>query len=178
MVKRGLKIFGIGAGTLVIIVGVIVGILFATGVLGKKMGGSTPPSPPSPPSPNSTTVISTTLSDAQLAWEHGGTNLPVAVNFNVSYNPDPLKVTGEWVLNLNITDTFQDGTTNTYVVKKPGTMSLTNIPIQPVGGGWIGRNRLPTNIDIAGYITYEDNNGNTVTGPTSNTISVNIPTKY
>lgn len=41
MAKRGLKIFGIGVGTLVVIVGVIVGILVATGTIGKTFEGLT-----------------------------------------------------------------------------------------------------------------------------------------
>jgi hypothetical protein len=42
MVKRGLKLFGIGFGTLIILAGVIVGILFATGVIKPKEQPDTP----------------------------------------------------------------------------------------------------------------------------------------
>jgi hypothetical protein len=50
MAKKSLKIFGIGIGTLIIVVGVIIGILFGTGVLGKK--SSSPSEPPSPDDPS------------------------------------------------------------------------------------------------------------------------------
>jgi hypothetical protein len=47
MAKRGLKIFGMGLGTLAVLAGIIVGILFATGVLGKQESPSDEPSTPS-----------------------------------------------------------------------------------------------------------------------------------
>ena len=45
MVKRGLKLFGMGIGTLVILAGIVIGILFAAGVL--KVPSKESPSEPS-----------------------------------------------------------------------------------------------------------------------------------
>lgn len=165
---------------LVVISAIIIGVLFAVGVLkaNKPSGSSpTPPTPPTPPNPTPPTEFSTTLSNPIIQWESGHTNLPYALTFNIQYNPDPMGLIPNWNLVETIILTFADGSTSTDTRTVKGASFIDTFNWQPISGQF-GLNRNPVRVDLSAYMTYVDSTGSTITCPVSNTLSVNIPTNY
>jgi hypothetical protein len=172
-----LKIFGIGAGTLVIVVGIIVGILFATGVIKIPSTGSSQAGGklgPGASNPGAGTPISVTLSNIQIEQ---GSGTPGGVSFNISLNPDPSSLgINNATLNTSAVLTFSDGTTSTITNSNyvnQNTVSGINWQNQIHGLGIV---RTPKKVDVSAYCSYSNSFGTEVTGPVSNTVSVNIPT--
>jgi hypothetical protein len=177
MVKRGLKVFGIGIGTLVVVVGVIVGILFATGVIKTSSAGASQGGGklgPGASNPGAGTPISVTLSNIQLEQ---GSGTPGGVSFDISLNPDPASLSiNNATLNTTAVLTFSDGTTSTVTDSKyvyQNTVSGINWQNQIHGLGIV---RTPKKVDVSAYCSYRNSFGTEVSGPVSNTVSVNIPT--
>lgn len=177
-------VFG-GVFGLLAVAGIIVGILFATGVL--KTNSSSGGSKPTPVIPGKTTgsPVSTTLSNANIAWETigGEGSIPTGVTFNVSYSPssggfpapDGIPLAQGWMLNQIITSTYQDGSTYSNTIPGNGIYYISTVDFQAFNTGGFGLNRVPTKVDVKAYLSYVDNNGNTVNGPVSNTLSIDVP---
>ena len=160
------------------IAGIVVGILFATGVLGKKSPIASKNLGPGTNNPGAGTPVSVELSNPVINM--GQPNLPpAAVDFNIQLSPEPLSLKmSDGIFNETIVLTFSDGTTNTLNKQNPVLQSSIT------GASWQGEihgeglNRIPAKVDISGFYSYKNQYGISVDGPVSNTISVNIPTKY
>ena len=157
---------------LVVIAAVIIGVLFAVGVLKANKASGSSPTPPTPPTPP--TQFVTTLSNPIVQWESGGTNLPYALTFNIQYNPEPVGTIPNWDLIETMILTFPDGTTSTDTRTVKGASFIDTFNWQPITGQF-GLNRNPVKVDLSAYMSYVDATGNTVNSPVSNTLSVNIP---
>jgi hypothetical protein len=183
MAKRGLKIFGISAGVLIVVVGIIVGVLFATGVLGKQSTSSTPgPSKHSPlgpdvPNPYEGTTIKTTLSNPEVLWASGRVNLPSSINFKVQYEPNPIGL-GVWTLHKTAVLTYKSGATDVKKVSTKGVIASDNISWEGIFSGMFGVSQVPVKVDLSAHLSYTNDHGNEIVGPESNTLTVNIPTNY
>lgn len=191
MARKLTKIVLITIVVLVVITGIVVGILFGVGILkthksGSSGGGSPVGPKPSPlgpnvPNPYVGSTVTTTLSNPVIDYNYGSIVTPVGVNFNIEYSPNnsgfPVIPAANWTLNLTVVLTFADGTTNTVTQEKPGAFATTYYSWQ-ADPGRIGLNRNPTNVAISGYLSYTNESGNTINGPVSNTISINVPTNY
>jgi hypothetical protein len=176
MAKKGLKIFGIGAGTLVIVVGIIVGILIATGVIKTKQEPKTSPNSdvktpdslgPGAPNPNEKIQIKTILSNPKISYENRGNGeVPVGLSFNVRYEPSPNVL--NWRLNKTLRITFKSGEMKTISTSTVGTLFTDSV-------FWENNSEVPVKLELTAHLTYNNYYGNTIAGPESDTLTVNIP---
>jgi len=160
MVKRGLKLFGIGFGTLVILAGVVVGILFATGVIEPKQDKQ----PPDTTDPTDPSGQSTDLAG------------PGTVRIS--------NVTGDTrVINYDVGSTCKDYTGCSIVVKLKfyydhGSEDVVTQTHPGSGGrysysfrnGWFGQTRIPIGVELSGHSVR-----NGVKGKESTTVTIRIP---
>jgi hypothetical protein len=177
MAKKGLKIFGIGVGSLIIVVGTIVGILIATGVIKTKQDPDLPssnsdvetPDPlgPGAPNPNKKIQIKTILSNPKISYENRGNGeVPVGLSFNVRYEPSPTIM--NWRLNKTLRITFKSGQMKTVSTSSLGTVTMDSV-------FWENNSEVPVKLELTAHLTYNNDYGNTIAGPESDTLTVNIP---
>jgi hypothetical protein len=162
---------------LVVITGIVVGVLFATGVLGKKSSQSSSTRlGPNVPNPGAGTPVTVNLSNPSI--NQGPSGPSTGISFNIQLTPEPLSLGNTGEFHQTGTLTFSDGSTETVNVSNPvRESSETGFSWQGVING-MGMNKIPSKIDLSGYYSYTNKSGINVDGPVSNTISMNVPTKY
>lgn len=163
MAKRGLKIFGIGMGTLVVLAGVIVGVLFAAGILKRKPTAETYSNSSSADPP-----MKVTLSNPKVQYRNEGKgDIASGLTFNVNYDP---WLTLTSTLHKKLKITFSSG--QTKVISE----SSTNIMFMDTVLWKNDDSEIPTKLELTANVSYINDNGDPIVGPESDTLTVNIPT--
>lgn len=185
MAKKGLKIFGFGVGGLLIVAGIIVGILFASGIIKVPSKNAPEDSPPRDPlnpvapNPNEKQEINVRLSNPKLSYGGGGGyNLPIGITYNLEYDPSPFKIGAvNWELKSNVVLIFKSGRREVLNKTDVGTIHTNTYIWQDFING-LGIKEVPSRAELSANVSYRNKYGNTVTGSESNRISVDIPSNY
>lgn len=144
MASRGLKLFGIGIGTLIILIGVIVGILFATGVIKFKDVKENP----------DTTYPSGKSTDMIDAGRITISNLTNAGKNAVTYYVDSTCNHGlECSTVINYLFVYNDGSQEVFTETHPGPGGQQTYMFTKMNRG-IGQTRVPVALEITGHSVF------------------------
>ncbi len=144
MAKRGLKLFGMGVGTLVVLAAIIVGILFATGVIKFKDVQQSP----------ETKVPSGQSTDMTDAGRVTISNLTNAGKNAVTYYVDSTCNHGlECSTVIKYLFVYNDGSQEVFTETHPGPGGQQTYMFTKMNGG-IGQTRVPVGLEITGHSVF------------------------
>lgn len=158
------------------IVGIVIGVLFATGVLGKKSPSGDTPSKnhiiPGIPGVNEIPV-SITLNQSEVIPNTPLTGSPFTIQYSLTYDR---YVKGEQTLYTEVELIYVGGGTKTYKTSiSGGAPPSASIVID----NYMQPNKYVSTAYLTAYFSYVDPvTKNTITGPKANSLQVNLPTKY
>lgn len=160
MAKRGLKLFGMGVGTLVVLAAIIVGILFATGVIKFKDVQQSPET--KVPSGQSTDMI-----DAGRVTISNVTNLGRnGISFHAG---STCKDYTECSIVIKYLFVFNDGSQDVFTETYPGPGGQYTYMFTKMNRG-IGQTRIPIGLEITGHSVV-----NGIKGQESGPLFIMIP---
>lgn len=171
MAKRGLKLFGMGVGTLVVLAAIIVGILFATGVIKPKQDEDKPDTTdPTDPSGQST----------DLSGPGTATVSNVTIIEGTCHGNDPCTAAG---ISYDISSTCKDYAGCSIVVKHKflyadGSQNELTKTYKGSGGrqshmfskSWFGQTRIPIGVELTAHSVVHG-----VSGKESTIVTIRIP---
>lgn len=141
MAKRGLKLFGMGLGTLLVLTAIVVGILFATGVIKFKDVKENPDS-------SSPTGKSTDMIDAGRVTISNLTNLG---RNGVTYHAgSTCKDYVDCSIVIKYLFVFNDGSQDVFTETYPGPGGQYTYMFTKMNRG-IGQTRIPVGLEITGH---------------------------
>jgi hypothetical protein len=165
-----------GVVGLLVVVGIILAVLGGMGYFKQKSGGSSQPFVPPIPTPNmpGNIGVTTTLSDAKITSGTGSPNDP-AQAVGVTYSIDnSTSYANDWIIRLTYTINFNGGSSVTNVEYHNGEFGNGYFAFQR-GSTGLNEQNEPTFVSFSAAYIYTNSGGQTIIGPESNSIQLQIP---